>query len=95
MTVTTRHPRVKPPLDVALRLAGAALLGIAWLLADWLAQIMPPGVAEPVPTFARLPAMAMFFAGTSSTTLLLLGGHILDRVRISARWVQEATDLPD
>ncbi|RVT40179.1 hypothetical protein [Sphingobium algorifonticola] len=90
MAVMTILGPVRPTTGLLLRLTGGALLGLAWLCADWLARIMPPGIAEPVPTFALILALLMFVAATGGTSLLLLGGHILDPVRVSTRWARSA-----
>ena len=79
---------------VAIRLGGALLLVGAWLSGGWLMDWMPPGAAEPVPGPALVLAMLMFMAATSGTAMLMLGGHLLDRVRVSDRWIWRGDDTP-
>jgi hypothetical protein len=71
-------------VDPALRLGGAALLGIAALIGRHLfAAADPQAKFDPV---AYL--LALFFVGSLSTgaPLLVLGRHLFDQVELPSRW---------
>jgi hypothetical protein len=71
--------------SLALRLAGVALLGLAWFAASLLRSRALAGPVEGDPV-AFLLAGATFVCGSGGALLGLLGRHIFDRVEVSRRW---------
>ena len=69
--------------DLALRVSGAILLGLAWQAIESLARIDGAGAHSPV-AFAL--AAAGFFAGSAGSACIALGRHLFDEVEISERW---------
>jgi hypothetical protein len=77
MTRDTRRLRT----DLGLRAGGLLSLAIAVLAIETLTGL--PSTAGPV---ALLLATIGFLCTSAGATLTLLGGHIHDPVKISARW---------
>lgn len=72
--------------DIGLRLAGAALWGLAWLAARQLAALhLTQSHADPDMWAAALAA-ASFLCASLGAVLVSQGCHIFDRVEISERW---------
>lgn len=72
--------------DIGLRLAGAALWGLAWLAARQLAALhLTQSHADPG-MWAVTLAAAAFLCASLGAVLVTQGRHIFDRVEISERW---------
>ncbi|PZU59098.1 MAG: hypothetical protein DI547_07640 [Sphingobium sp.] len=81
-------------IDLALRAGGAALVGTGWLIGRRLEGIMPPDVATRVTFLDMLLAAAMFASLSLGFAMLLLGGHLLDKVQVSERWAARRGHRP-
>jgi hypothetical protein len=71
--------------DLSLRASGVLSLAIAVIAVHTLARLYSQTGA-----FAFLLATIGFLCATAGTMLLVVGGHIHDPVRISARWQRAA-----
>jgi uncharacterized membrane protein len=71
--------------DLSLRASGIMLLAIAVIAVHTLARLHP--ATDP---FAFLLAMIGFICASAGAMLVVVGGHIHDPVRISARWRRAA-----
>lgn len=76
--------------DLALRCAGLLLLGLAAMIGRHLFAAADPSAK------ARLSAYLLALIGIASASagaaMTLLGGHLRDRVELSARWTIHITD---
>ncbi len=81
----------KTGASVLLRVAGAGILGIAYLAG---ASLRSRAIAGPVngDPFAYLLAAATFICGSAGTVLAALGAHIFDRVVVSQRWRRPSSE---
>lgn len=81
-----RHWHQDIRTDMGLRLAGAALWGLAWLGARQLAALhLTQSHADP-DLWAALLAAAAFLCASFGAGLITQGRHIFDRVEIGERW---------
>lgn len=81
-----RHWHQDIRTDMGLRLAGAALWGLAWLAARQLAALhLAQSHADP-DLWAALLAAAAFLCASLGAGLITQGHHIFDRVEIGERW---------
>lgn len=72
--------------DIGLRAAGAALLGIGWLLAlrlHHMAQTIGPRDAN---SLMILLSAVTFLCASAGSALLFLGAGLWESVEVSARW---------
>ena len=67
--------------DLSLRAGGVLSLTIAIIAIHALARLHPPTGA-----LAVLLAMIGFLCASAGAMLTIVGGHIHDRIRVSARW---------
>ena len=72
--------------DIGLRLAGAALWGLAWLAARQLAALHLTQTHTDPDMWAALLAAAAFLCASLGAALIIQGCHIFDRVEIGERW---------
>lgn len=79
---------------ILLRVAGAAILVLAWLAASALRSRAMAG-APGRDALAWLLACATFLCGSVGSGLAMLGPHIFDRIEVSRRWRRpdENTDM--
>jgi cytochrome c oxidase assembly factor CtaG len=71
---------------ILLRVAGVAILALAWLAA---AALHSRAMAAGAPTrdaVAWLLACSAFLCGSAGAGLAVLGPHIFDRIQVSRRW---------
>ncbi|KQM47216.1 hypothetical protein ASE69_14410 [Sphingomonas sp. Leaf208] len=71
--------------DLSLRASGVLSLAIAVIAIHTLARLHP--ATDPL---AFLLAMTGFVCASAGAMLVVVGGHIYDPVRISARWRRAA-----
>ena len=78
--------------DVAIRLAGLAVLPLGAFSIDWLYHLVHAAPAHEG-TFAELSlAAAGFLCLSMGSVLLSQGSHLFDEVRVSARWARGTGD---
>jgi hypothetical protein len=79
---------------VLLRLAGVALLALAWAMAEALRRRALAGpVTGDAPAY--LLAALSFVGASAGAALVLMGGHLFDKIEIAARWGRpEINPLP-
>lgn len=82
--------RGRRDVDLALRLAGLLLGGLAFHLAALLARHMHGHSAAAVGTLDLLLAALLFLSGSIGAALFFVGRHLLDEVRVSQRWARRA-----
>ena len=78
---------------ILLRVAGVAILALAWLAASALRSRAVAGAPDR-DALAWLLACATFLCGSAGCGLAVLGPHIFDRVEVSRRW-RRPDDNPD
>lgn len=85
------HWHEKMGASLLIRVAGLALLGLAWLAVHALRQ---RAISLPIGKDALSYALAAFafLAGSSGASLTWLGPHIFDRVEVSRRWSRRSDD---
>jgi hypothetical protein len=84
----------KAGANVLLRLAGVALLALAWAVGEALHR---RALAGPVngDVLAYLLAALTFVCATAGAALAVMGSHIFDQIEIAARWGRpEINPLP-
>lgn len=77
--------------DIGLRVGGAALLGIVWLLAlrlHHMAHTIGPREAS---SLMFLLSGATFLCASAGSALLFVGGGLWESVEVSARWKRVPT----
>ena len=83
------HERL--PYRIALRLAGLALLGLAWWSAATLLHKYGGRIEHP-PLEYLLAAIALVCAITGSG-LTAMGHHLFDKIEVAARWSRPSASL--
>lgn len=78
--------RARRDVDLALRLAGLLLGGLAFHLSALLARHLHGHAAAGIAARDLLLAMLLFLSGSIGAALFFVGRHLLDEVRVSRRW---------
>ena len=74
----------RPLAKILLRLAGAALLGLAWWFGSTLLRRYGGKLQHP--PLEYLLALVTIFCGSAGSALAVTGHHLFDKVEIAARW---------
>ena len=72
--------------NLALRLGGAALVMLAWLVAVRLHHIALTTAARDATSFMMLLSAIIFLCGSAGTALLSVGPGLWESVEVSERW---------
>ncbi len=80
--------RGRRDVDLALRLAGLLLGGLAFHLSALLARHLHGHAAGGVGAIDLLLATLLFLSGSAGAALFFIGRHLLDEVRVSQRWAR-------
>lgn len=75
-----------PAANVGLRIAGLALLGIAWSLAVRLHHMGAGVSARDTSALMLLFAAMVFLCGSAGSALMFVGPGLWDEVEVSERW---------
>lgn len=75
-----------PAVNIGLRLAGIALLGIAAVAIYWLSGSVHSGGLHAAKPIEYLLAIVSFASASAGGVLLSYGTHIFDEVEVSERW---------
>ena len=75
-----------PVMNIGLRLAGLALLGIAGMAIYWLFGSIHSGGLHTAKPIEYLLAFVSFASASAGGVLLSFGTHIFDEVEVSERW---------
>lgn len=86
--------RGRRDVDLALRLAGLLLGGIAVHLSALLARHMHGHAVASVDALDLLIAALLFLSGSVGAALFFVGRHLLDEVRVSRRWARSGRNRP-
>ncbi|AHE52867.1 hypothetical protein [Sphingomonas sanxanigenens] len=80
--------RARRDVDLALRLAGLLLGGLAFHLSALLARHLHGHPAGCAGARDLLIATILFLSGSVGAALFFVGRHLLDEVRVSQRWAR-------
>ena len=80
-------------IDIGLRLGGATLCGLAWLLIRTLLGLYLPQNPAVLGAGALALAAGGFLCASLGLALLTLGHHLFDTIEVGERW--RATPRPD
>ena len=78
--------------DVAIRLAGLAVLPIGAFSIDWLYHLVHAVPAHEGTSAELGLAAAGFLCLSMGSVLLSLGSHLFDEVKVSVRWARRPAD---
>jgi hypothetical protein len=81
-------PRSLPASYHLVRPAGAALLGVAYLVGSVLVGIGPAHAGHE-PLGAYLLSIVLFFSASAGTAMLVNGHHLFDCVTVSRQWIMQ------
>lgn len=82
----SRSPISQNLTDAAIRLIGLALVALVWRAGGALRHMAAADQAGTVSNGEMLLAALVFLGMSSGLALLVLGGHVLDRITVSKRW---------
>lgn len=76
----------RPLAKILLRLAGAALLGLAWWFGSTLLRRYGGKLQHP--PLEYLLALVAFVCASAGSALTLMGHHLFDKIQVTARWAR-------
>ncbi|HZG33274.1 MAG TPA: hypothetical protein VEZ59_08370 [Sphingopyxis sp.] len=74
------------PVDLGLRVVGAALLAAGWAIAVRLHQLAPAASPRDAGSLLLFLSATAFLCASAGSALLFVGGGLWERVEVSERW---------